>query len=170
MISVRSSATVKRKARQDGGVAGLEQRLEALAGIRLRVGPMGPNGTAAPMYRPEPGEANPNVDIATMLAWHEFGLVPGTPARPFMRSWSRVNRRRLQDQLRRIARAAARGQDARAQAEREGELMAGSLRRHLLDGIDPGLAEATLRETLPRVVPLASEQVLATIRHHVEDV
>lgn len=148
----------------------LIERLRELAGLELSVGPMGPGGTKAPKYRPQPGESDPNVDVATLLRWHEFGLVPGAPARHFMRSWSRVNRRRLQDQVRRIARAAARGEDARAQAESEGELMAGSLRRHLLDGEPPRLSEARQREVLPRIAPLATPQILATIRHHVREV
>ncbi len=163
------SAKLIRRTR-GGGLPALLERVRELAGLELRVGPMGPGGTKAPRYRPAEGETDPDTDVATLLAWHEFGLVPHVPARPFMRSWSAVNRRRLQDQVRRIARAAARGQDAEAQANREGELMAGSLRRHLLDGVAPGLSEARLREVLPRVVPLASPQVLATIRHHVRKV
>lgn len=163
------SVRVQRRT-QGGGLPALIERVRELAGLELTVGPMGPGGTKAPKYRPQPGESDPNVDVATLLRWHEFGLVPGAPARPFMRSWSRVNRRRLQDQVRRIARAAARGQDARAQAESEGELMAGSLRRHLLDGEPPRLSEARQREVLPRIAPLATPQILATIRYYVREV
>lgn len=162
------AVTVKRVSK-GGGLAALMDRLRVLAGLELTVGPMGPNGTAAPRYIPRPGEADPDVDVATLLAWHEFGLPPNVPERPVMRSWSRVNRRRLADQTRRIARASARGQDAREQANREGELMAGSLRRHLLDGVDPPLAESTLQRVLPRVVPLATPQIVGSIRHHVRE-
>lgn len=160
------SATVRRVG--PSGWAALQAQLEVLAGVTLRVGSMGPGGGPAPRYRPQPGESDPDVDVATMLAWHEFGLVPNVPARPFMRSWSAINRRRIQDIMRRIAREAARGRDAAQQADRDGALLAGSLRRHLLEGITPNLAPSTLERVLPRTEPLATRQIVDTLRHHVD--
>jgi hypothetical protein len=136
--------------------------------MALRVGSMGEGGRPAPRFVPGRGESDPHASVAEVLAWHEFGLVPGVPARPFVRQWTVARKAEIAAALRRIAHeASARGIDAAKElAESEGRRLAASLRAFLRAGILPPLAPSTLKRVAPRTQPLATPQILSSIRGH----
>lgn len=150
------------------GRRALEANLDTLSGSTLRVGIMGEGGGPAPMYRPPEGESGPEVDLATLVAWHEFGLVPGAPARPLLRSWALAERRRITEAVQAVAKAAASGKRYEETIARVGEKLVRSLRRHIERGVPPPLAPSTLERVAPRTAPLATDQILRAIRYAIE--
>lgn len=159
-------ATIVRKRE---GRALLEANMDTLSGSTLRVGVMGEGGGPAPKYEPPQGQTGPDVDLATLLAWHEFGLVPGVPARPVLRTWATAERRRITEAVQAVAKAAASGRRFDETVQRVGEKLAASLRRHLLRGVAPPLAPSTLERVAPRTAPLATDQILRAIRWAIEE-
>ncbi len=168
-----TSSTTYRRGKGRARVADSQPRLDAtdevieileLQRAGLRLGVMGPDGGPAPDYVPRAGETDPGVSLATLVGWHEYGLVPNAPARPILRQWTFMHRREIAQALTDIA--GARYASERAGIARGwGRRLQASLRAHFRDGlIGIPLAPSTIERLGYDRAPLASDQILAALR------
>lgn len=86
--------------------------------------------------------------LVEIAAIHEFGLAePDIPRRSFITDWADENAERHKGQLRTMAKAVIKGAvESESQAlERLGNLYVGEVQKRIAEGIEPPLAESTIK-------------------------
>lgn len=120
----------------DRGYAALVRRLTTAGEPTVSVGIHEAEGSAS-----EEGGAT----VAEIGSYHEFGL--GVPQRSFIRDWFDENEEANKERIRKLAKAVAEGKipSAEMALERFGLYAVGSIQSRIADGIEPELAEETIR-------------------------
>lgn len=146
---------------------GLAKRIASLEGLSraVTVGVHGDQGG-------EPAEGG-EITLAEVAAIHEFGL--GVPERSFLRAFVDEHRTELQAMMRASAQAVAAGKlTSEVALERFGLRVVGMVKKRIVAGIDPPLAEATKEQKAartggPKDTPLILwGQLISSILHEVE--
>ena len=135
----------------------LRKRTAELGRMRLRFGPMGPDGGPAPQH------GDTGMTSAELLKIHELGL-GGAPERPVIRYVQHAKRRELEEAMKRgLVGMIKHGWSAERAAQEMGEEAVRLMRERIESSIPPPLADSTKDDPGrdPRGIPLLdSGQIL----------
>lgn len=90
-------------------------------------------------------EEEQGLSLVDVASFHEFGL--GVPRRSFIADWADESRASHEEQLRKIAQAVVSGkvESLEQGLSRLGSLWAAEVQKRIADGIEPELAESTIK-------------------------
>jgi hypothetical protein len=147
---------------RDRGFAALLKRAGSAGGLALTVGIHEADGNE------EHGD-NPGVSIATVGAFHEFGL-GHNPRRSFIADWADENEDANRERLRKMADAIVRGAipSGDVALERLGNLFVGEIQKRMAEGIDPPLDPKTIARKGSSTPLIDTGQLRSAITYKVE--
>jgi hypothetical protein len=113
------------------------------------------------------GETGP-ATLAEIASYHEFGL--GVPRRSFIADWADENKARHEEQLRKMAQAIVAGKvdSPETGLARLGALYVGEVQRRIAQGIDPPLAESTIKRKGSSKPLIDTGQLRTAITYYVD--
>lgn len=146
----------------DRGASKLLRDVKA-AGATVEVGVVGQEGE-------KPATGHPEVTVAQVAEWMEYGVPGRIPARSWLRAWIDENGPAIEARVQTETRAVIEGKRTKAQAlARVGVWAVGEIQKRIAAGIDPPNADSTIARKGSSVPLIDTGQLRSSITSRVVD-